>query len=173
MHLNQFNGRLLVFSLISFVLTQTCHLRAESVETGKQVSFYYSVSTSDGKPVFSNFAGKPLNYIHGTRQLVPGLEAGLTGMEASQQKTFEVPASAAYGPIDSAKIKEVSRDSVAGELRVGEYLQGLLMAGQPVTARILEVRPETVLLDFNHPLAGKNLVYTVKVLSISDSPASS
>jgi FKBP-type peptidyl-prolyl cis-trans isomerase 2 len=143
------------------------------VSEGKKVSIEYTLRLDDDSVVATNVGGEPLTYTHGAHQIVPGLETGLDGMQAGETRTVTVSPEQGYGPPDPQAFQEVSKEQIPPEaLNVGTSLRGHDSEGHDVRARIAEVRDASVLLDFNHPLAGKTLHFDVKVVNIQEQAAS-
>ena len=111
-------------------------------------------------------AGKdPLVYTHGSKQIVPGLEKRLTGLQVGDTKEVDVSPEDGYGALDPNRVQEVPEESIPEEARaVGETLYGSGPDGQTMVVKVKEVKDTTVILDLNHPLAGQNLFFAVKVL---------
>jgi FKBP-type peptidyl-prolyl cis-trans isomerase SlyD len=137
------------------------------IKKGTVVSFEYTLSDDDGKVIESNKGKGPVTYTHGQREIIPALEKGLSGMEVNEEKSIRLEPEEAYGPVDPKGFKEVPKTDVppAG-LKVGAALRARGPEGEEVAIRVREVKPETVVLDFNHPLAGKTLDFNVKVVGI-------
>lgn len=144
----------------------------ESIETGKQVSIHYTLTLDDGTIVTTTRNGNPLTYIHGTRNVVPGLEKALEGLTVGASKKISLKPEDAYGEFQSGKILEVKKSEVTGDLQVGSFVEGTRPTGELIRSRIVEIKKDTVVLDFNHPMAGKNLHYDVTVVGIQNSAAS-
>jgi FKBP-type peptidyl-prolyl cis-trans isomerase SlyD len=141
------------------------------VSSGKQVSIEYTLRLEDQSVVDTNVGSDPLTYIHGTHQIVPGLEKALEGMEVGESKQVEVSPEESYGIPDAKAFREVRKDHVPSQaMHVGAELQGRSQNGQVVYARVAQLKDETVVIDFNHPLAGKTLHFDVKVLGIQEAP---
>lgn len=160
---------------------QACAVQAETkkgsgqstVSAGKQVALEYTLKTEDKGVVESNVGKAPLLYTHGQQQLIPGLEKALEGMREGESKHVTVPPEQAYGPLNPSAVQEVKKDAIPKEAqKVGAQLQGRGKDGQVLYPRVVEVRQDTVMLDFNHPLAGKTLQFDVKVLEIKSGPES-
>jgi FKBP-type peptidyl-prolyl cis-trans isomerase SlyD len=131
------------------------------------VSFEYTVSDDNGKVIESNKGKGPVTYTHGQREIIPGLDKGLSGMEVNEEKRIRVQPEEAYGPVDPKGFKEVPKaDIPAAGLKVGAALSARGPKGEDYVVRVREVKTETVVLDLNHPLAGKTLDFSVKVLAI-------
>jgi FKBP-type peptidyl-prolyl cis-trans isomerase SlyD len=137
------------------------------IKKGSVVSFEYTLADDNGKIIESNMGKGPVTYTHGQRELIPGLEKGLSGMEINEEKSIRLEPDDAYGPVDPKGFKEVPKTDVPeGGLKVGAALRGRGPEGEDVAIRVREVKAETVVLDFNHPLAGKTLDFNVKVVGI-------
>ncbi|HWP60602.1 MAG TPA: peptidylprolyl isomerase [Candidatus Acidoferrales bacterium] len=137
------------------------------IQNGSVVSFEYTLSDDEGNFIESNRGEAPVTYVHGQRQIIPGLEKGLAGMELNEEKRIRVQPHDAYGPVDPKAFKEVPKDDIPPQaLKVGTTLHARGPRGEEFSVRVHEIRPETVILDFNHPLAGKTLTFDVKVLDI-------
>jgi len=162
---------LLIFS-VSLLLSYGPIFADETVSLGKEVTLHYTLTLDDGSVVSSTRGKSPLNYIHGTHKLVPGLEKALEGMHTGETKSVLVKPEDAYGQFEAGKIVEVKKSDVQGDLKVGAFLQGSRPNGEVVRSRILEIKDDSVVLDFNHPMAGKNLHYDIEVLEIKNSAAS-
>lgn len=137
------------------------------IENGRKVSFDY-VLTIDGEVVDSSERGGSLQYTHGVGRIISGLEKKLEGLHVGDEKTITVPPEEAYGQIDPKVFQEVSRSSLPENIdpQVGMPLQVQGSNGQLLRVTITEVKEESVVIDFNHPLAGKTLDFQVKVISI-------
>jgi len=139
-----------------------------TVSNGKEVTLEYTLKLDDQSVVDTNVGGEPLKVTQGSHQLIPGVEKQLEGMAAGEKKQFTVPPGEGYGNIDSKAFQEVDKKMVPPDsVKVGAELQGKTADGRTVYPRISEVRNETVVLDFNHPLAGKTLHFDVQVLDVA------
>jgi FKBP-type peptidyl-prolyl cis-trans isomerase SlyD len=137
------------------------------IKNGTVVTFEYTLLDDKGNFIESNQGEAPVTYTHGEHQIIPGLEKGLSGMEVNEQKRIRVQPDEAYGQIDPAGFKEVAKTEIpVDDLKVGTRLRARGAKGEDFSLRVHEIKPETVILDLNHPLAGKNLNFDVKVLSI-------
>ena len=138
-----------------------------NISSGKQVSLEYTVKLEDQSVVDTNVGKQPLTYTHGTQQLIPGLQQALEGMTAGETKAVTVSPDKGYGTVDPSAFREVDKDLVPETARrVGAQLQGKTQEGKEVFPRVAEVKGEKIVLDFNHPLAGKTLHFDVKVLNV-------
>ena len=134
------------------------------IADGAEVAFYYKL-TVDGEVLEDNSDLEPLVYLQGGEQILPALEAGLAGMAAGETKTIKLAAADAYGERDAGAIQEIPIDQVPEEARVvGMALQA---QGRPGPIIVTEVREDVVVLDFNHPLAGKDLIFDVTIAEVA------
>ncbi len=139
------------------------------VRNGSVVRFDYTLSDENGEVIQSTKGKDPVSYTHGQHEIISGLEKGLSGMDVNDEKTIRVQPEEAYGPVDPNAFKEVPKSDVpAAALKVGTPLRARGPNGEELVTHVCEVKPETVVLDFNHPLAGKTLNFEIKVVDIED-----
>lgn len=156
--------------LLSNISAQT-RKEDKVIKNGSLVSLEYTRSDDKGKPIESNQGEKPLAYTHGQGQLIPGLEKELLGMKVGGTKNVRVKPDDAYGLVDPKAFREVARDKVPPEaLKVGATLVARDAQGLSLPVRVHEVKEKTVILDFNHPLAGKMLSFDIKILEVKTAP---
>ena len=130
---------------------------------GSTVTIDFTVTTLPDKKVVTSTEGKePLSYVHAQGQIVPGLEKALFGRKAGDRKRVELSPDQAYGAYDDKKRLTVPRSRVPGEAKVGSVLQG--KKGDPL--RVVEMTDTTVVLDGNHPLAGKTVMFDVRIMNV-------
>ena len=140
----------------------------KKVETTSKVKVHYTGRLEDGTIFDTSIAEgrEPLEVELGLGQLIKGFEAGLIDMSEGDKKTVEISVEDAYGESRPEFISEVPKINVPEGIQVGESLQGMGPQG-PVNVQVVAVNEETVTLDANHPLAGKNLIFDLEVVSIS------
>ena len=140
-----------------------------TVQNGQVVSMEYILKV-DGVVTDSSEGREPLEYVHGAGNIISGLEREVTGMAVGDSKDVLVAAADGYGEEDENAFMDVPRDQFPDEIpmKVGTELQVKNQAGQPMFARIDKVGEQSVRLDLNHPLAGKDLRFSVKVVSLRD-----
>ncbi|MBN2121376.1 MAG: peptidylprolyl isomerase [Candidatus Omnitrophica bacterium] len=138
-----------------------------SIQGGSKVSFDYTL-TVDGEVVDSSEGRGPMEYVHGQGQIIPGLAKQLEGLKVGDEKKVVVSAEEAYGPVNPNAFQEIDKSALPQdqEPKVGMVLQAQTPEGQVFPVRISEVKDNTVMVDFNHPLAGKTLNFDVKIVSI-------
>jgi FKBP-type peptidyl-prolyl cis-trans isomerase SlyD len=142
-----------------------------AIEANQIVSLEYEVR--DGNTVVdSNVGGAPLVFMFGKGQIIPGLENGISNMSIGEKADVMVKAEDAYGTHNPDAKQEVPVDQFAGiDLEVGMTLFGQGEDGGTVQVTVTEISAETVVIDFNHPLAGKNLMFSVTINNIRDASA--
>jgi FKBP-type peptidyl-prolyl cis-trans isomerase SlyD len=141
------------------------------VKDGQLVTLHYTLKGIDGKVIESSKDKEPLKYVHGRKMIIPGLEKELTGMKVGGEKHVTVKPEDAYGQVNKNAFQEIAKDRVpANGLKIGAVLNGQGAQGQPMQARVHEIKEKTVVLDFNHPMAGKTLNFDVKVVDIQPAP---
>jgi FKBP-type peptidyl-prolyl cis-trans isomerase SlyD len=146
--------------------------REKVVKDGSVVSLQYTLTGEDGKTIESNKGKEPLKYTQGQHQIVPGLEREIAGMKVGAEKHVKVKPEDGYGPVNPNAFQEVPKEQVPQEgLKVGTVLAARGPQGQVVPVRIHQIKDKTVVVDLNHPMAGKTLVFDVKVLNIESAPA--
>jgi len=140
---------------------------AGMIENGRKVSFEYTL-TVDGEIVDSSEGHEPFTYTHGEKSIIPGLASQMEGLKEGDERTIIVGPEDAYGVIDEAAFQEVPKTQLPQgvDLEIGTQLQAASPDGNVIVVRVAEVRDASVILDFNHPLAGKTLEFQVKILSI-------
>jgi FKBP-type peptidyl-prolyl cis-trans isomerase SlyD len=159
-----------VFVVLAFFATACATAEEESqmIDDNKQVSFTYALSV-EGEVIENNTGQEPFVYIQGTGQILPALEAELAGLKAGDEKSVSLEAVNAYGEVNQEAFQEVPADQIPGDARVvGSMLQS---QGHNGPIRVAEVKEEVVILDFNHPLAGKDLTFDVTILAVIDAPS--
>lgn len=140
---------------------------SKTVANGKVISLEYTVKLENDRVVDTNVGKEPLTYTQGANQIIPGVEAAVEGLEVGQAKQAVVPPAAGYGERDPNALHEVSKDKVPDNIAVGTQLSGKDASGRDVRPIVSAINEDTVLLDFNHPLAGKTLYFDLKVVNIA------
>jgi peptidylprolyl isomerase len=137
-------------------------------KTGDTVRINYSGRLTDGTEFDSSAGREPLQFTLGAGQVIPGLEAHVEGMETGSRSTVTIPPEAAYGPHRAEAIQTVDRTTVPAELdlKVGAQLQARTSAGTVVPITVVDLDAESIKVDTNHPLAGKDLVFDVELVEI-------
>ncbi|WP_457747225.1 FKBP-type peptidyl-prolyl cis-trans isomerase [Sulfurimonas sp.] len=142
-----------------------------AIEANQIVSLEYEVRDGD-KTVDSNVGGAPLVFMFGKGQIIPGLENGIKDMSIGEKADVLVKAADAYGEYNAEATQEVPKDQFAGiDLEDGMTLYGQGEDGGTVQVTVKEIKDDTVVIDFNHPLAGKDLMFSVTINNVRDASA--
>ena len=142
------------------------------VSDGAQVSVEFTVSLDDDTVVGSNVGNAPVVFIQGSGDVLPALEHALDGMAAGESKQLKLTADEAYGPVHPEAIQELERSRIPEDAHhVGAELQAESTEGETLQARVVEVRDDVIVADFNHPLAGETLSFDITVVDVKDAPA--
>ena len=139
-----------------------------TAKTGDTVRIHYTGTLQSGEAFDSSDGREPLEFVVGGGQIIPGLDKALPGMAVGETKTVEVPCAEAYGEADPNARQDVPRASIPAEIPVapGLQLQMQTQSGQVIPVTVAEVGEETVVLDANHPLAGKDLTFRIELVGI-------
>lgn len=140
------------------------------VESGKVVSIAYVLKNGEGEVLDRSEESQPLFYLHGAKNLVPGLEEKLTGASIGTEVNVVVPPEKGYGARSKAKPFEMPRSSLPPGVKPQRGMQLFLNGekNQRVPVWIVKVNGNMLTVDPNHPLAGVTLCFDVKVVGIRD-----
>ena len=141
-----------------------------AVKKGDTVQVDY-IGTLDDGTVFDNSSehGAPLQFKVGAEEVIKAFEENIVGMEQGQEKKFTLPAAKAYGDYSKDLVKEVPKTQLPPNIepKVGMTMVMNLSNGMQIPTKIEKVSDTTITIDLNHPLAGKNLTFKVKVVAIT------
>ena len=138
-----------------------------TIENGMHVSLEYTLKLDDETVVDSNVGEPPWTYTQGAGEMIPGVEKGVVGMKVGETKDITVSPEDGFGEVFPEAIREVPKGEIPeGAMQLGAELQGQGPSGEVIRARVTEIRDETVMVDFNHPLAGQTLHFSVKVVDV-------
>ncbi len=140
-----------------------------AIKEGDTVRIHYTGTLLDGKVFDSSEGRDPLEFAVGSGQIIPGLDAALSGMEIGEKKRVEIDCVDAYGPINPGMRQQIPREGIPDDipLEPGTQLQMQTPDGQALPVTVVEVDEATVTLDANHPLAGQDLVFDIEIVSIN------
>jgi FKBP-type peptidyl-prolyl cis-trans isomerase SlyD len=133
------------------------------------VSMDYTLTLDSGEVIDSSDGREPLEFLHGRGQIIPGLEKELYGMTVGDMKKVSVAPAEGYGEADDDAFQVYPRSAFPDDM---ELTEGMALhmrdteSNQVIEAYIYEVRPDDVVLDFNHPLAGETLYFDVKIADV-------
>ena len=141
------------------------------VTVNSKVKVHYTGKLANGE-VFDTSDGKePIEFTLGQGQLIPGFEKGLIDMKLNEKKTINMTKDEAYGEVNETLIQEVKKTDLPQDMepKVGMGLVSKSPDGQEINLMVVEVKEETIVIDGNHPLAGRDLVFDLEVVEIAAS----
>lgn len=137
------------------------------IQHGKKVSLEYTVFLADGTQIDTNIGDDPLVFVLGQHQVFPALEQELLGLRVGDTKKITLKAEQAYGPVVEEAFREVDADAVPAQYRFAGAVLGIQdPSGGVYPIRVHEIKQDKIVLDFNHPLAGQELRFDVKVIEV-------
>ncbi|MCS5593678.1 MAG: peptidylprolyl isomerase [Porticoccaceae bacterium] len=141
-----------------------------TIKNNSAVSFHYTLTDDDGQQLDSSAGKEPLAYLHGSGNIIPGLENALEGKNVGDSMVVAVTAAEGYGEVQPDLIQEVPRESFQGvdDIEVGMQFEAQTGNGDSVPVTVKTVTDEFVTVDGNHPLAGNNLNFDVSIESVRD-----
>jgi peptidylprolyl isomerase len=136
---------------------------------GKTVMVHYTGKLDDGTVFDSSEGGEPLRFLIGSAGLIPGFEQAIIGMGPGESKTVTIPADQAYGPYFDERVLVIDRQQIPADIPVdvGLQLQIQQQNGQVIPVAITDVSGSQVTLDANHPLAGEDLTFDIRLIEVA------
>lgn len=148
-------------------------MSVHQIQAGSTVSLHFALSLPDGEAIDSNFDGKPASFRLGDGSMLPGFEEQLLGLEPGNEREVLIPAQQAFGDVNPdnrqrfsmQKFKHLIEDELlpAG---VGSVVSFTDPAGFELPGVVAEIADSYVIVDFNHPLAGKDIVFKVQIIAV-------
>ncbi len=140
---------------------------ALAVSEGKTVRVQYTLKV-DGKVVDSSNGREPLQFKTGKHEMIPGFEKAVMGMKVGEKKSFKVSPEEGYGPVNPKALQDVPKSKLPPDMtpKAGMTLVAQDKDGKRIPVKIVEVKKDLVVMDFNHPLAGKTLNFDVEIVEI-------
>lgn len=141
---------------------------AAVIDEGTQVTLHFSLTLEDGSVVDSNFDGQPVTFTMGDGNLLPGFEQMLHGLAQGARECFSIPPEQGFGQPNPGNVQQVGRDSFAPdmELQSGLVVTFLDANKAEVPGVVTGFDDEMVTVDFNHPLAGRTILFEVQIVSV-------
>lgn len=130
---------------------------------------HYTGTLNDGTVFDSSKGREPLQFIFGQGQLIPGFEKAVEDLSLGEITKVDIPHQEAYGEVRQDMIIRIERDKVPADIQpeVGMQLQIQQPNGQPLPVMITDVSDSHIVLDANHPLAGKDLTFEIELVSVN------
>ena len=141
-----------------------------SVGMNKVITFNYTLKDEEGTLLDSSSNKEPMAFLSGNSQIIPKLEEALNGMIIGSKKNVKVSAADAYGEYSEDAIQKVKKDQFPKEanIEVGMTYIANSPDGKQMPFLVSEINDQDITIDFNHPLAGKNLEFDVELLDVRD-----
>ena len=137
------------------------------IKEGSKVRVHYTGKLENEKVFDTSVEKDPLEVVVGNSGLIKGFESGLIGMKQGDKKTIEIDPKNGYGDYIDGRIQEVEKSKLPNDIEVGLVLQATTENGD-VVVMIKEIKEETVVLDANHPLAGRKLIFDLEVIEVTN-----
>src|SRR5262245_34955177 len=140
------------------------------IASGLAVQIDYELSVKGGDVIESSARSGPLRYVHGQGKMLPGLESRLVGLGPGEEKRGEIPAREAFGSEDSLPLKDMTRKDFPKDAKLdpGLVFEAKSATGEPVRLKIVSAFGDKVKARLLHPLVGRDIVFRVKVLSVTN-----
>jgi len=144
-----------------------------NITANKVVLIDYTLTDDSNQVLDSSAGGEPLAYLHGARNIIPGLEQALEGKQAGDELNVRVAPAEAYGERDDRLVQMVPREMFedSSEIQVGMQFHSSDEAGNVTVVTVTNTTDDTITVDANHPLAGVSLTFAVKVVEVRDATA--
>ncbi len=139
------------------------------IGVGTEVTLHFSIGLEDGSVVDSNFDGEPATFSIGDGSLLPGFEEALFGLKAGDQKTLLIPPEKGFGAHNSQNVQEIARSNFPPDMAIEE---GLVLSfadaqSNELPGVVKNFDDEIVTIDFNHPLAGRDIEFIVAIVDVN------
>ena len=139
---------------------------SEEVKVGDNISVHYTGKLKTGEQFDSSVGREPLTFVAGAGQMIKGFDKAVIGMKKGDKKTITITPEEGYGVRNEEQVVEIKKEQFGDEfdkLKVGVQISG----GQGLSGRIIEIKEDEAIVDFNHFLAGKTLIFDLELVSIN------
>jgi len=137
------------------------------IKQGNTVKVHYTGRLEDNQVFDSSNGKQPIEFQVGSQQVIEGFETVVIGLNKGDKTTVTIPADKAYGEIRQDLIMSVPRTQVPEDVTPGAQLQGMGQNGEPFTVVVEEVNTDFVILNGNHPLSGKTLIFDIEIVDFA------
>ncbi len=137
------------------------------IENGKKVVIHYEGKLKDGTIFDTSIGKEPLEFVFGSGSIIPGLEKGLEGLEKGDKKEISVNAKDAYGEVNPEAVQKVPKEQFPQDItpEIGMQLMAQTETSE-IPVVIKDIQEDFIIIDFNHPLAGKDLIFSIEVMDV-------
>lgn len=136
------------------------------IEKGNVVAVHYTGKFTDGEVFDSSLDKEPLKFQIGSGQIITGFESAILGKNVGDKISVNLTPEESYGDIREDLIVKVSHEQMPGDVEVGQSLQAQTENGQSINVYVKEINEDYVLVDANHPLAGRSLMFDIEILEV-------
>jgi FKBP-type peptidyl-prolyl cis-trans isomerase SlpA len=139
-----------------------------AIQSGSRVTLHYTLFLADEAVVDSTREGEPITFNIGSGALIEMLESRLFGLHEGEQRRFEISAAESQLPSDTEAVQVMARSDFPVELALetGQVLGFVMPSGEEVPGLIASISDTEVVVDFSHPLAGRDLIFDVEILAV-------
>lgn len=157
-----------ILALISLTFLNAFAFAQENIiDAGKKVKMHFTMKT-DGQILEDTFGKAPFEFTFGEHPMIPGIEEALKGAKVGDKRQLNLPPEKAFGSVDPKAVAEIAKSQFEEKnIQPGMVFNGRNANGQMLKGIVKEVKKDTVVLDFNHPLAGKTLDVNLEVVEIA------
>lgn len=143
------------------------------ITIGSKVTMHFALRLADGMVADSSFDNEPVSFVVGDGSLDKALELALIGLGAGDRQTLTLMPGQAFGAREDAALQWLERDQFPPDmaLQEGQIIGFTGQAGEDVAGAVIEIQQQRVRMDFNHPLAGREIEFEVEILSVDNPPA--
>ncbi|MGV6817821.1 MAG: FKBP-type peptidyl-prolyl cis-trans isomerase [Thiotrichales bacterium] len=143
---------------------------SESIGLDSEVTMHFTLALENGTVVDATEEDEPMSFTMGDGSMINGLEMALIGLKAGEEQTLTIPAVTGFGFPDPEAVKPIPLSDFAPDLQPveGYVMSFTLPNGDEIPGTIVEIKDDQALVDLNHPLAGKDVVFTVKILQVTN-----
>ncbi|BFM50347.1 peptidylprolyl isomerase [Marinomonas sp. THO17] len=139
-----------------------------SITAQSRITLHFELALDDGQIVDSNFEQVPATFNFGDGSLLPAFEEALLGLEKGSEASFVMPPEKAFGAHNESNLQRIPRAQFDMDLQEGMVVSFADVSKNELPGVIAEIGAEDVLVDFNHPLAGRTLTFKVQIISVEE-----
>jgi FKBP-type peptidyl-prolyl cis-trans isomerase SlpA len=142
------------------------------ITIGSKVTMHFALRLADGTVADSSFDNEPVSFVVGDGALDKGLELALIGLGAGDRQTLTLMPGQAFGAREDAALQWLERDQFPPDMALeeGQIIGFTGQAGEDIAGAVIEIQQQRVKMDFNHPLAGREIEFEVEILSVDNPP---
>jgi peptidylprolyl isomerase len=139
-----------------------------NAKSGDTVKVHYTLKDIKGNEVESSLKSDPIEFTIGEGKTIPGFDKGVTGMAVNEKKTITIPPEDAYGPHEKKLIFEYDKKNASADFdpQIGQTIQMHRPDGKTLIVTVIERTEKGYMMDANHPLAGKELIFDLELVEI-------